>query len=173
VPGYSESVRNVPERVKQEVYAVYGIVSRASGAYEVDHLIPLELGGDNSIGNLWPEASPGYHEKDRVENELHDAGCAGRVSLRTAQRQIARDWRRTAAGLPRVAPAPSLPAPAPSSPPPAPSLPTPAPSSGPAQLVHPGAFCAPEGAHGVTSRGTPMTCTTSATDPRARWRHSR
>jgi 5-methylcytosine-specific restriction endonuclease McrA len=27
------------------------------GAFEVDHLIPLELGGDNVIANLWPEAA--------------------------------------------------------------------------------------------------------------------
>lgn len=37
-------------------------------------------------------------------------------------------------------------------------------------VVHPGAFCAPEGATGHTTRGTPMTCKTSSTDSRARWR---
>ncbi len=45
-------------------------------------------------------------------------------------------------------------------------------SSSAGQIVHPGAFCSPEGAHGVTSRGTPMTCKTSAADSRARWRKS-
>jgi hypothetical protein len=49
---------------------------------------------------------------------------------------------------------------------------SPSPSSGPTQVVHPGAFCAPIGAKGVTDRGTPMTCKTSATDSRARWRSS-
>lgn len=39
-------------------------------------------------------------------------------------------------------------------------------------LVHPGAFCAPVGATGVTDRGTPMVCTATSTDPRARWRSS-
>lgn len=38
------------------------------------------------------------------------------------------------------------------------------------QVVTPGAFCSPEGATGVTSAGTPMVCTTTATDSRARWR---
>jgi hypothetical protein len=48
-----------------------------------------------------------------------------------------------------------------------------APSPGGAtQIVHPGAFCSPEGARGVTSDGTPMTCKTSATDARDRWRRS-
>jgi hypothetical protein len=34
--------------MKREVYREYGIASRGSGDYEVDHLIPLELGG--SVG---------------------------------------------------------------------------------------------------------------------------
>lgn len=38
------------------------------------------------------------------------------------------------------------------------------------QIVHPGAFCSPEGAIGVTSAGTPMVCKTTVTDDRARWR---
>ena len=95
-PGYSRSVRYVPESVKRSVYSEYGIASHAPGSYEVDHLVPLELGGDNSVANLWPEASPGYHRKDAIENRLHDAVCAGSLSLRTAQLQIARDWRHTA-----------------------------------------------------------------------------
>jgi hypothetical protein len=65
------------------------------GAYEVDHLIPLELGGDNTIANLWPEAAdpvPGFHEKDKVENYLHRQVCSGAMGLTDAQRQIASDW---------------------------------------------------------------------------------
>ncbi|WP_373288822.1 HNH endonuclease family protein [Microlunatus endophyticus] len=37
-------------------------------------------------------------------------------------------------------------------------------------VVHPGSFCAPAGATGVTDRGTPMVRTTTATDSRNRWR---
>ena len=37
-------------------------------------------------------------------------------------------------------------------------------------LVHPGAFCAPHGAHGHTSTGLSMTCK-RASDGRYRWKH--
>ena len=99
-PGYSRSVRNVPESLKQGIYAEYGIASHAPASYEVDHLVSLELGGNNSAANLWPEISPGYHEKDGIENRLHDAVCSGAVSLHTAQVQIAREWRHTSVGAP-------------------------------------------------------------------------
>jgi quercetin dioxygenase-like cupin family protein len=65
------------------VYAEYGIAERSLGDYEVDHLVPLELGGSNDVANLWPEAAappPGFHEKDLVENSLHDRVCAGSIS---------------------------------------------------------------------------------------------
>ena len=56
VPGYTKKVRNVPAEMKREVYEEYGVTSHGPGDYEVDHLIPLELGGSNSIKNLWPES---------------------------------------------------------------------------------------------------------------------
>ena len=36
--------------------------------------------------------------------------------------------------------------------------------------VHPGAFCSPAGALGVTSKGTPMICKSTSSDSRNRWR---
>ncbi len=96
VSGYSSSVRNVPESEKREVYAEYGIsYPQPTGSYEVDHFIPLELGGDNSLKNLWPEPAnpvPGFHQKDQVENYLHKEVCDGLLSLSEAQDEIKRDW---------------------------------------------------------------------------------
>jgi len=95
VPGYSSKVRNVPDSVKNNAYAEYGVVSHTTGQYEVDHLISLELGGSNDIANLWPEPAdprPGFHEKDKVENYLHDQVCSGNMSLQDAQSKIANDW---------------------------------------------------------------------------------
>ncbi|HUY29678.1 MAG TPA: HNH endonuclease signature motif containing protein [Acidimicrobiales bacterium] len=94
--GYAESVRHVSEAEKTRVYAEYAIVRRTSGQYEVDHVVPLELGGNNSIENLWPEPNdhpPGYlNSKDKLENRLHALVCDRRVALVAAQRMISRDW---------------------------------------------------------------------------------
>jgi hypothetical protein len=95
VYGYTRTVRNVPFSEKDQVYAEYGITHHTAGEFEIDHLVPLELGGSNDIANLWPEAAsptPGFHEKDQVENYLHDQVCSGAMSLKDAQKQIATNW---------------------------------------------------------------------------------
>ncbi len=95
VSGYSSTVRDVPEELKQTVYAEYGITQHTRGQYEIDHFISLELGGSNDISNLWPEAAepqPGFHEKDVVENYLHDQVCSGKMTLQQAQTQIRTNW---------------------------------------------------------------------------------
>lgn len=93
--GYASGVRSVPSSEKTQVYQEYGVSHHTTGQYEVDHLVSLELGGSNSIANLWPEAAspkPGFHEKDQVENYLHDQVCTGRISLARAQYDIATNW---------------------------------------------------------------------------------
>jgi hypothetical protein len=97
-PGYSQRVRSVLPSTKTAVYASYGITSHSARQYEIDHLVPLEVGGNNTRANLWPEITPGFAEKDTVENELHAAVCSGRIPLATAQARIAHDWRH--AGVP-------------------------------------------------------------------------
>lgn len=96
--GYTKRVRNVSERVKNLVYHRYGITRHPRGTYEMDHLIPLELGGSNKQANLFPEAArprPGFHEKDALENQLHASVCEGRMKLATAQHLIATNWLKT------------------------------------------------------------------------------
>jgi len=103
-PGYSSQVRDVPSAVTSRVYSEYGIASHEPGQYEVDHLIPLELGGSNGIANLWPEPaspSPGFHEKDQVEDYLHQQVCDGAMSLQAAQSLIAHDWLHVYATMPK------------------------------------------------------------------------
>ena len=94
--GYTKTVRNVPASLKQKVYESYAILSHRPKEFEVDHLISLELGGSNSIRNLWPEsyltAPYNAHVKDRLENFLHRQVCSGKMSLQQAQDEIASNW---------------------------------------------------------------------------------
>jgi hypothetical protein len=103
-PGYTKTVRNVPEKLRLMVYAEYGVpYPQPHGFYEVDHLIPLAIGGDNDIANLFPqpaEPAPGFREKDLVELYLRGEVCAGRVALPIAQEQIAHDWLAIYEALP-------------------------------------------------------------------------
>ena len=95
VSGYSKSVRDVPSSEKEQAYQEYGITTHTAGQYEVDHLVSLELGGSNDIANLWPEAAvptPGFHQKDAVENYLHAQVCNGSIPLAQAQQEIAANW---------------------------------------------------------------------------------
>lgn len=96
VQGYSKTVRNVSKSLRRKVFEAYGIPYPPEyGTYENDHLIPLALGGNNDIANLFPEAAepyPGFKEKDVVENYLHEQVCAGNIALSAAQKQIADNW---------------------------------------------------------------------------------
>ena len=81
-------------RLKREQMQAWGLPGTTSD-YEEDHFISLELGGSNDISNLWPEAAnpkPGFHEKDQVENYLHEQVCAGSISLLDAQTEISTNW---------------------------------------------------------------------------------
>jgi hypothetical protein len=95
-PGYASSVRDVPQAEKNQVFTEYNLPTKNQpGQYEVDHLISLELGGSNEISNLFPqpaEPRPGYHEKDKVENYLHDQVCKGAITLEQAQLEISQNW---------------------------------------------------------------------------------
>ncbi|MGO8670794.1 MAG: hypothetical protein ACLQVD_05445 [Capsulimonadaceae bacterium] len=96
VTGYTSRVRDVTEETKLQVYAEYGITHHSRGQYEIDHLVPLELGGSNDITNLWPESYRtrpwNASTKDQLENRLHELVVDGELDLPTAQRAIATDW---------------------------------------------------------------------------------
>lgn len=99
VKGYSASVRRVSPDTRRRVFQQYGL-SPVPGRYELDHLIPLELGGSNAIANLWPEpiaVADGHRQlgakvKNRLENTLRALVCGGKHSLPLAQAEIATDW---------------------------------------------------------------------------------
>lgn len=95
VSGYSATVRDVPQSLRLEVFARDNVpYPQPTGTTELDHIIPLCLGGSNSEKNLFVqfETMPGYHEKDKLENYLCDHVCSRDIDINTAQTRIASDW---------------------------------------------------------------------------------
>jgi hypothetical protein len=90
------AIRDVTDAEKFAVERAYGMRARGYGqTIEIDHIVPLELGGSNSIANLFPEPGSGadsYRVKDRLENQARDAVCVGQIGLQTARAAIASDW---------------------------------------------------------------------------------
>jgi hypothetical protein len=109
LPGYTETVRPAESQTESfkfgQAYPAYGIAAGTDS--ELDHLVPLELGGANDASNLWPETGPIPNQKDSVENALNSAVCDGRISLARAQHAIARNWETAESRLGLSAPAPS------------------------------------------------------------------
>ncbi|MGB6462733.1 MAG: carboxypeptidase-like regulatory domain-containing protein [Nitrosotalea sp.] len=98
VSGYASSVRppvSYTEPLKFKLMDAYGYTDSASN-YELDHLIPLEIGGAPAdVRNLWPEphyTTPNSYDKDTLENYLHEQVCSGAIDLKTAQNEIATNW---------------------------------------------------------------------------------
>lgn len=83
------------------IMAEYGLVPGAHPDYEIDHLIPLGIGGADADANLWPERRRSIEpiwnaeRKDRLEWKLRDLICSGEIGVREAQRAIADDWVET------------------------------------------------------------------------------
>ena len=93
-PGHAEIEGKISVRVKCQVFDRYGIRGDLIG-HNVDHLIPPELGGSNSLKNLWPQPLAGewtYQMKNRLERRLRKLVCSGALDLKIAQHEIATDW---------------------------------------------------------------------------------
>jgi len=115
--GYAARVRlptSYTTPLKRTLMAAYGYSGLALGDFELDHHIPLELGGaPRAVENLWPEPLAGpsnARQKDVIENYLHAQVCRRAMSLAEAQRRIAVDWlavyrERTSGFSPRLVPA--------------------------------------------------------------------
>jgi len=93
------------QRDRSAIYRRYGVQhpkgnSGQNQVCELDHLVPLELGGADTIENIWPQCCPAgatlrqryFKQKDLVENYLTAQVKAGSMDLAEAQKQIARDW---------------------------------------------------------------------------------
>ena len=75
--GTTGARRHVSTATKAAVLAAYNIPDAESPFYEIDHLIPLAIGGANVVANLWPEPWAEAVQKDALEVELQRRVCHG------------------------------------------------------------------------------------------------
>lgn len=92
--SYSKRHRHTPPELKREIRQRDGCVPPS----EVDHMVPLALGGADTRENLWCQPGTGtwnYHKKDRLEVTLWEDVChRHNVSLEDAQAAFTGpDWR--------------------------------------------------------------------------------
>lgn len=87
------------DAAKTKAMVAYGVPTADRSRTELDHLVPLSLGGSNDVTNLWPELSDipnaGFrNSKDAVERRVLTAVCraAKPVPLDKAQLAMAHDW---------------------------------------------------------------------------------
>ena len=86
--------RNVTQQMKLTISQHYGVPQTDWSGYEFDHLIPLALGGDSSIDNLWPQPHgdpDGSNGKDKLEYQLYIQIRDGTITQAAAVQQIY-DW---------------------------------------------------------------------------------
>lgn len=97
----TSDVRNVPGSLKEAVRRRYGMTSKrdlwcnTQEACEIDHLVPLAVGGSNEITNLWPQPYEGQwnaHHKDQLEAKMKRLLCAGKVTVEEAQSIFKNNW---------------------------------------------------------------------------------
>jgi hypothetical protein len=95
--SYSQSHRNTTAAEKTRVLDAY---PDCPTAHEIDHVVPLAIGGADDVKNLWcqPETNPwngenfGYHTKDRLEAFLARKVKAATITPADAQSCILVDW---------------------------------------------------------------------------------
>ena len=99
---YSQDHRNVPPAVHAAVYDEYSVPIEARNirSGEVDHFWPLCAGGSNELKNLWYQPATndwngenlGYHEKDKLEDEVCKEIKAGQLDPSDAFQKMTTDW---------------------------------------------------------------------------------
>ena len=95
--GYTASVRpstTYTNGVKRKLLRESGVEITEAPKYELDHIIPLAIGGHpRNLRNLMLQPWDDATKKDRLEKQLQRLVCARQVGLRDAQAAIFGDWR--------------------------------------------------------------------------------
>ena len=100
VAGWTATVRpptSYTQSVKRRMLAQVGAPASQVGDYELDHFVPLALGGNpTSLDNLWLQRWLGPWNariKDRLERTLQVLVCEGKVRLSVARNAIRKGWK--------------------------------------------------------------------------------
>ncbi|HKQ24506.1 MAG TPA: hypothetical protein VJT81_08725 [Burkholderiales bacterium] len=100
VPGYTKSVgpaTSYTSDVKRMLMERAGMNPTIAQYYEVDHIIPLGLGGHptdrQNLALQILEGRNGARRKDRIEAKLQCLVCSGQVTVADAQREILANWQ--------------------------------------------------------------------------------
>lgn len=103
--GYTGKIRPPSSATGRAKAALLGAYSMDySKTIELDHLVPLSLGGASSTSNLWPEpnkagATSTLNPKDETEGHLLSLLCSRQVPLADVQKAVATDWTKALAVL--------------------------------------------------------------------------
>ncbi|RYD67537.1 MAG: HNH endonuclease [Verrucomicrobiaceae bacterium] len=98
----TRTVRNVSGSLKEMIRRRYKMKTKrdrwcnTEEGCEIDHNIPLAVGGANTILNLWPQPYDGLwnaHHKDQLEAKAKRLICSNRVTVEEAQGMFQGDWR--------------------------------------------------------------------------------
>ena len=98
--GFTKTIRPAvvyTNGVKFKLMREAGIPEEDADKYELDHIVPLALGGHpRKLANLMLQPYEGTalnaRQKDRLELKLQHMVCSGELDLATAQREIGSDW---------------------------------------------------------------------------------
>lgn len=96
-PHYSDTVRKTTPAMKARVFKRYGLTNEPGSDFEVDHRIPLSLGGADLEKNLWPQsystATWNAYVKDTLEHYVWRRVCSQKtMTLLEGQRLFEGDW---------------------------------------------------------------------------------
>lgn len=99
VKGYTQRVRpdkTYTNRLKREQLRQYQYADTDPRKYELDHLIPLNIGGHpTDPRNLWPQPRTGEwsaEQKNELEWIVYKMVCRGELTLTEAQQRVASNW---------------------------------------------------------------------------------
>lgn len=96
--GWTKTVRpyvGTMKAIKAEMLAAIGESIERRNQYELDHKIPLALGGAvTDRRNLVLQPIDEAYEKDAIETCLSSLVCQGKIDLEDAQAAIWEDWRK-------------------------------------------------------------------------------